>query len=183
MSKSLKYIAAGLILTIQLVDDQTEEVLRTLSINANDVPDNLRDGEDENNVKLYGIRKLCQERSSSEKDPETKFDSMLDTAEVLKSGLWKSDEVRTRAPQIDPVFAQAVANVRGKPLGKIVVSLDRFCKATTILPLGKIVVALQNLSKEQRDAMRKHPEVVAQMEALKADIAAESDSDALGDLL
>jgi len=164
MSKSLKYIAAGLILTIQLVDDQTEEVLRTLSINANDVPDNLRDGEDENNVKLYGIRKLCQERSSSEKDPETKFDSMLDTAEVLKSGLWKSDEVRTRAPQIDPVFAQAVANVRGKPL-------------------GKIVVALQNLSKEQRDAMRKHPEVVAQMEALKADIAAESDSDALGDLL
>jgi len=164
MSKSLKYIAAGLVLTIQLVDDQTEEVLRTLSINANDVPDNLRDGDDENNVKLYGIRKLCQERSSSEKDPETKFDSMLDTAEVLKSGLWKSDEVRTRAPQIDPVFAQAVANVRGKPL-------------------GAIVVALQNLSKEQRDAMRKHPEVVAQMEALKADIAAESDSDALGDLL
>lgn len=164
MSKSLKYIATGLVLTIQLVDDQTEEVLRTLSINANDVPDNLRDGDDENNVKLYGIRKLCQERSSSEKDPETKFDSMLDTAEVLKSGLWKSDEVRTRAPQIDPVFAQAVANVRGKPL-------------------GAIVVALQNLSKEQRDAMRKHPEVVAQMEALKADIAAESDSDALGDLL
>ena len=164
MSKSLKYIATGLVLTIQLVDDQTEEVLRTLSINANDVPDNLKDGDDENNVKLYGIRKLCQERSSSEKDPETKFDAMLETLEVLKSGLWKSDEVRTRAPQIDPVFAQAVANVRGKPL-------------------GAIVVALQNLSKEQRDAMRKHPEVVAQMEALKADIAAESDSDALGDLL
>ncbi len=164
MSKSLKYIANGLVLTIQLVDDQTEEVLRTLSINANDVPDNLRDGDDENNVKLYGIRKLSQERSSSEKDPEAKFEAMLETLEVLKSGLWKSDEVRTRAPQIDPVFAQAVANVRGKPL-------------------GKIVVALQNLSKEQRDAMRKHPEVVAQMEALKADIAAESDSDALGDLL
>ena len=164
MSKSLKYIATGLMLSIQLVDDQTEEVLRTLTINANDVPDNLKDGDDENNVKLYGIRKLCQERSSSEKDPETKFESMLETVEVLKNGLWKSDEVRTRAPQIDPVFAQAVANVRGKPL-------------------GAIVVALQNLSKEQRDAMRKHPEVVAQMEALKADIAAESDSDALGDLL
>ena len=164
MSKSLKYIATGLMLAIQLVDDQTEEVLRTLSISANDVPDNLKDGDDENNVKLYGIRKLLQERSSSEKDPDTKFDSMLETAEVLKSGLWKSDEVRTRAPQIDPVFAQAVATIRQKPI-------------------AGIVAALQNLSKEQRDAMRNHPEVVKQMEAIKAQMAESTGEDALGDLL
>ena len=164
MSKSLKYVANGLVLSVQLVDDQTEEVLRTLTIGADEVPDNLKDGEDENSVKLYGIRKLLQERSSSEKDPDTKFDSMLDTAEVLKSGLWKSDEVRTRVPQIDPVFAQAVANVRGKPL-------------------ASIVVALQNLTKEQRDGMRNHPEVIREMEAIKSASAADAGGDALGDLL
>lgn len=163
MSKSLKYVASGLILSIQLVDDQTEEVLRTLTVSADDVPDALKDGEDENNVKLYGIRKLLQERSSSEKDPDTKFESMLDTVEILKSGLWKSDEVRTRAPQIDPVFAQAVATIRNKPL-------------------AGIVAALQNLSKEQRDGMRNHPEVVKQMETIRTQMA-ESSSDDLGDLL
>lgn len=163
MSKSLKYVASGLILSITLVNDQTEEVLRTLTVSADDVPDALKDGEDENNVKLYGIRKLLQERSSSEKDPDTKFESMLDTVEILKSGLWKSDEVRTRAPQIDPVFAQAVATIRNKPL-------------------AGIVAALQNLSKEQRDGMRNHPEVVKQMETIRAQMA-ESSSDDLGDLL
>jgi len=164
MSKSLKYVASGLMLSVMVVQDETEEILRTLTISADEVNDMLKNGDADESVKLYGIRKLLQERSSSEKDTDAKFDTMLETAEILKDGKWKSDEVRTRVPQIDPVFAQAVANVRGKPL-------------------GKIVVALQNLSKEQRDAMRKHPEVVAQMEALKADIAAESDSDALGDLL
>lgn len=164
MSKSLKYVASGLMLSVMVVQDETEEVLRTLTISADEVNDMLKNGDTDESVKLYGIRKLLQERSSSEKDTDAKFDTMLETAEILKDGKWKSDEVRTRVPQIDPVFAQAVANVRAKPL-------------------AAIVAALQNLSKEARDAMRAHPEVAAEIEKIRTEIAAAgADGDLLGDL-
>lgn len=163
MSKSLKYVSVGSLLSINLVNDQTEEVERTLTINASEVPDNLKNGDTDESVKLYGIRKLLQERSSSEKDTATKFETMLDTAELLKGGLWKSEEVRTRVAQIDPTFAQAVANVRGKPL-------------------AAIVGALQSLDKNQRDAMRSHPAVVAEIERLKSEVESADVVDLLGDL-
>lgn len=160
MSKSLKYIAAGSVLTVALVDDQTEETLRKLVIDVADVPDTLKNGDTQESVKLYGIRKLLQERSSSEKDTDEKFESMLETAEILKSGLWKSDETRTRVPQIDPIFAQAVANVKSAPL-------------------AKVIAALQSLDKDGRDALRKHPAIVAEVDRLKAEASAEAGEGAL----
>lgn len=150
MSRSLKYIATASLLTVQLVDDETEEVVRSLTCAIDEVPDLLKDGDDQQSPKLYGIRKLLQERSSSEKDPAVKFESMLDTLEILKSGLYKSDEVKTRVPNIDPIFAQAVANIKGKPVAVIVASL-------------------QQLAKEQRDGLRANPKVAAEIERLKAE--------------
>jgi hypothetical protein len=158
MSKSLKYTASALVLSVTVVDDQTEEVLQTLTIGVDEVPDLLANGEDEESLKLYAIRKLLQERSSSEKDTEVKFQSMLDTADILRSGKWKSDETKARVAQIDPVFAQALANLKGKPIATIVSNL-------------------QSLDKAARDSLRANPKVVAEIERVRAEAnAAESET-------
>lgn len=160
MSSSLKYVANGNTLTISLVDDQTEEVLRKLVISTDEVPATLKNGDTQESVALYGIRKLLQERSSSEKDVNEKFESMLETADILRSGLWKSDESRTRVPQIDPLFAQAVAAVKG----------------TTV---ARVIPALQGMDKDSRDALRKHPKVQAEVDRLKAEAAEAASGEAL----
>jgi len=163
MSKSLKYIASAVMLTVQLVNDETEEVERTLTVEAAEVPDLLKNGDDEESLKLYGIRKVLQERSSSEKDPTVKFESRLETADILRRGLWKSDEARARVPQIDPVFAQAIANIKGATL-------------------GAAVAGLQALDKDRRDALRKNPAVIAEIEKLEAQAAGATaiDLDSIG---
>ena len=151
-NEKLQYIANGDTLTITLVSAD-DELLRTMTISNGEVPDEVANGDESVSLKLYGIRKVLQERSSSATESlEAKFDTMLDTAELLKAGKWKSDEVRARAAVIDPTFALAVATLKNASM-------------------AQAVAALQALDKGARDALRRNPAIVAEIERIQAEAA------------
>lgn len=151
----LQYVEKAGVLTVNLIDDE-EIVLRTLTIGVDEVPDEVANGDEQVSLKAYGIRKVLQERSSgATTSSEDKFESMLETADLLREGKWKSDEVRSRAVAIDPVFAQAIANLKGASM-------------------AAAVAALQALDKASRDGLRSNPAVIAEIERLRAEAQAAS---------
>lgn len=148
---TLKYATVDNSLVVTLVEG--DEIIRTLTLAESDVADRLKSGEGEESPKLYGLRKKLQEHTSSIPDPEEKFEGMLECAEMLKGGNWRSDESRSRAVSIDPVLASAIASLKG-------------------ISLASAVASLQALTKEQRARIKSSPAVIAAMADISANSAA-----------
>jgi hypothetical protein len=118
-------------------------------------------------LKAYGLCSLLQDRSSQAKGPADKFEYMQKEAARLQEegALWSQTvekEVKAKAPKVDSLFAQALAELKGVGVA-----------AATIM-VGK-------LSKEQVAALMANEKVKAKMAELRTAAEAADDMD-LSDL-
>lgn len=139
MSKRIRYVltaTAVQAMLIEKIDDQEENVLQTLNFEVGDVAGELQDGDNVKSLAAYGLSKILQDRTSSVKN-EDKMAEMEEVFELLKTGQWRQrrEGAGTKKATIDPVFAQAIAEIKG-------------CDVATA------TLALQSKTSEERKAMR-----------------------------
>lgn len=142
---------------------KTFPVKDTVELSLAEVPDELTNGEAPNmSLAAYGLLKLVQDRNSALSEKAlgemgltgreaqyARIDAFQETYELLKSGLWRAASTNVgKSASIDPIFAAAVAELKGCTI----------VQATT---------ALKAADKDSRLAIRNLPAVKAIMERMR----------------
>lgn len=149
-----------------------------LIVDAADLPKEFRDGDGVKTLIGYGLQKILQDRTSQISSSTTdKFNGMVAEAQRLANsgddgiGEWKAKSVRAESAvprsnkKVDTFLAQALVELKG-------------------ITLAAATSALKALSKEQVAALAANEKVVAIVERLKAEGAADQAKEAdLADLL
>lgn len=136
--------------------DENKQVTETIEFNVSDLPAVFTSNEGEKTLAAYGLTKLLQDRTSQVKESAAaKLKAMCEYFNVFKSGTWReykesTGEGKGRKPQIDPILAQAVANLK---------------KA----PIAAVIAALQSKTKEERKALANLDAVKAEMAKVRAE--------------
>lgn len=138
--------------------DENKTVHGVTEFNVSDLPEVFKSNEGDKTLAAYGLTKLLQDRTSQVKESaEAKLKAMGEYFGVFRSGTWReykeaSGEGKGRKPSIDPIFAQAIANLKNAPL-------------------AAVIGALQKKSKEERKAMAALEPVKAEMARLRTESA------------
>ncbi len=130
-----------------------------------DLPEVLKDGDKEKSVLVYGLTKLLQDRTSQVKAPADKLEAMTTYfKEFFTQGLWKAPSVAgERKAAIDPLFAQAVAELKGWSIAQ----------STAII---------QSVDADTRKQLRESEAVAEQIKKLRTETAEVDVKGLLGEL-
>lgn len=161
--KQFNYVVDAESVTVQRLGYEGEEVkvLEQEVFVIADIPASLVAGEGTMSLAAYGLSQILQDRTSSIKDSEERFGAMPDVFELLKSGEWKAARESTAGPRkaaIDSFFAKGFA-----------MYLESQGKDVT--PEAAVVV-LQDMTAEQRKAVRSHEAIAGFIKKAKEDAAA-----------
>lgn len=160
--------AESVTISVISVDETTKEetVIDSATFKVSEVPATLKHGEKEESLVVYGLKKLLQDRTSQIPEPEEKLAAMREQYEQhFTQGLWKApSSVSVRKAAIDPLFAQAVADLKG-------------------FSVAKSMALLQALDKDTRQEIREADAVVKRIEELRAEMAGVDTESLIADLL
>lgn len=154
--------AAAMTVLFQVIDRESEKAVATLTLDAKELPETIRP-----DVALYGLSKLCMDRTSEvnfsddKTTPESKLAAVQEVFDMLKGGVWERER-KAGAPLIS-AEVEALAELRKVSVAEIQNSLRKY-------------------TKEQREQIFANKAVVAKAAEIKANRTAAEDLD-LGDLL
>lgn len=143
--------------TVEIYNKNTDEVIDTGVFAIADVNANLRA-----NVALYGLSKLIQDRSSDVPVGPDKLEAMRGVFQQLVEGVWQRE--RARGAPVVRIEVEALAALRG-------------------VSVSAIQKALSAYSKEQREDILSHPDVVARANEMRGEREEEVADLDLGDLM
>lgn len=105
--------------------DEEKEIVSSASFAVADVPEELETNEGPKSLAAYGLAKLLQDRTSQDSGAENKMSAMAGVFDVLKDGKWRAyKEGSSRKAAIDPLLAQAVAQIKKAPLAAVTAKLQ-----------------------------------------------------------
>lgn len=151
-------------------NEEGDKIIETCELDLGIVPADLANGEnDPMSLAAYGLLKAVQDRNSSLSNKalsemgltgqdamKARIEAYQATYDLFLAGNWKNPSTATRAgAAIDPIFAAAVAELKG-------------CEIT------QATMALKAATKEERAAIRQLPAVKEIIDRMKAE-AIESD--------
>lgn len=152
------------------------EIMDTLELDVTQVPAELVNGDGFMSLASYGLLKLVQDRNSQlsnkylseqgltgEAAIRARMDAYKETYNLLVSGQFKTPATRSSGGAIDPIFAEALAEMK-----KVDVST--------------MAIKLKSLSKDERRALMELEEVKAKMQEIR-ERAAKAEAIDLDDLL
>lgn len=138
--------------------DEKKEVIEVVEFKLADLPAVLKANDGDKSIASYGLQSLLQDRTSEVKESaKAKLDAMGEYFTIFKSGVWREykEGAGQRKSAIDPLFAQAMAELKN-------------------VPLAAVLARLQSMTKEERQALHDLEPVQAKIKALK-DAAANID--------
>jgi hypothetical protein len=131
---------------------EDKKVLEVHVFKLNDLPATLESGEGPKSIAAYGLQSLLQDRTSEVKESaRAKLEAMREYFEIFKTGKWREyKEGVGRKASINPLFAQALSNIK---------------KA----PLAAVMKRLTEMTKDERDALRALEPVQQEIARLEAE--------------
>lgn len=154
--------ATAMTVLFQVIDRESEKAVETLTLDAKELPDTIRP-----DIALYGLSKLCMDRTSEvnfsddKTTPKSKLAAVQEIFDMLKGGVWERER-KAGAPLISAEI-EALAELR-----KVSVS--------------EMQNALRKYTKEQREQIFANAAVVSKVAEIKAKRAVAEDLD-LNDLI
>jgi hypothetical protein len=100
------------------------EVIESQEFSVAGIPNVLVDGDGETSLAAYGLWKMLGERVS-ELSASEKITAMAAIVDKLQQGIWREkSEKSERAASIDPIFAQAISELKGWSLAQATKTLQ-----------------------------------------------------------
>ncbi len=127
---------------VQVIDRESGDAVESEVFNAKELPENIRPV-----VALYGLSKLLQDRSSDTDSGPEKLDAMREVFAMFKAGQYERER-KAGAPVVS-AEVEALAAIK-----KITVAQAQ--------------AALRKYTKEQREKILSHAEIVERAKAIRA---------------
>lgn len=129
---------------------EDRKIVEEHTFKVGDLPESFESGEGAKGLAAYGLQSLLQDRTSQVKDgARAKLEAMKEYFEIFRTGKWREyKEGVGRKASINPLFAQALANLK---------------KA----PIAAVLKRLNEMTKEERDALRSLDPVKAEIDRLE----------------
>jgi len=140
---SVKLDAESMSVNVTVKERESDDVIDTHAFAAADVHESLR-----NNVALYGLSKLLQDRSSDVKTGPDKLAAMQQIAEQLASGQWEKER-KVGAPTVS-AEVEALAQFKGITIPQAQAALRKYDKTARDQILGH--EKIQELATQIREA-------------------------------
>lgn len=143
---SVKLNAESMTVDVTVKERESDEIIDTHSFPAAEVHESLR-----NNVALYGLSKLLQDRSSDTKTGPEKLAAMKQVSEQLAEGQWEKER-KVGAPTVS-AEVEALAQFKGITIPQAQAALRKYDKTAreAILGHAKIVELAAQIREARAD--------------------------------
>ena len=169
MSKDTKIVVTRdvdeMFVRFDLTKSSDETVLKTVQFDWSDVHVDTHEF-----IKLYGVTKILQDRTSQVTDPYEKFDAYVELFdETLRVGLTKRDKVK-QGKRLNAVQAEALARYFSAKAGKEV-------------PVMAVHNNWKGLKEEQKSQVLENPAVIKLITEVSKEATEQADDVDMSDLL
>lgn len=161
MSQTISYdrnADGTLLIKLMNVTDEGKEVADSRSYDCTELPEEIQ-----TKSLVYGVSKLCAERTSDTPPSDDKLNAIDEVFQSLLDGNWERERKKGTGPTVR-IEVEALAALRG-------------CTVKQVQTL------LKKYDKEQQESIFAHEDVVAKVEEMKADMGELDDDANLDDLI